>query len=391
MTTAAAEIQGTCDRRFQGVKEAFAQNFADFGEIGASLAVMVDGRTVVDVWGGHADAGRTRPWERDTIVNVFSTTKGMTAICANRLIDEGQLDPDAPVARYWPEFAQAGKDKLPVRHLLSHRAGLPALRQFLPSGGAYNWELFTAALAATEPWWEPGTKHGYHAITFGHLVGEVIRRITGMSVGAYFRKEVAAPLGLEFHIGLGPEHDAHTADMVPAPLPDLDSNHPLAQVFADPDSMNFRSFMISLDAMAQPGYMNTREWRAAEIPAANGHGNARALATVYGALAHGGELNGVRVLSRAAIEQATVEQSYGPDAILLMPTRFGLGFMLDMPEMQVSPSGRLFGHAGMGGSFGFADPAAGLGFGYTMNKMIFSLDLVDPRWPRMIEAVYAAL
>jgi CubicO group peptidase (beta-lactamase class C family) len=390
MTTTVA-IQGTCDERFRAVKEAFEQNFIDHGEVGASVAVTVDGKPVVDLWGGHADAGRTRPWERDTIVNVYSTTKGMTAICANRLMDQGKLDPDAPVAKYWPEFAQAGKEKLPVRYLLSHRAGLPALRDFLPDGGAYDWEMFTGALAATEPWWDPGTRHGYHAVTFGHLNGEVIRRITGMSVGTYFRKEIAEPLGVDFMIGFGPEHDARTADMVPAPFPTMDSDNMLGKVLADPTSMSFKAFMITPDIMVNPDYMNTREWRSAEIPAANGHTNARALARVYGALARGGELDGVRLMSKSCVDQATAEQSYGEDAVLFMPTRFGLGFMLDVPEMQVSPTGTLFGHAGMGGSFGFADPEVKLGFGYAMNKMVFSEDLVDPRWVQMIAAVYGSL
>ena len=176
MTTTIA-IQGVCDPRFQGVKEAFAQNFVDYGEVGAAVAVMVAGRMVVDLWAGHADAALSRPWQQDTIVNVFSTTKGMTAICAHRLADQGLLDIDAPVAKYWPEFAQAGKEDLPVRYLLSHRAGLPAVRQMLPAGAAYNWETMTSALAAEEPWWKPGTKHGYHALTHGYLVGEVVRRI----------------------------------------------------------------------------------------------------------------------------------------------------------------------------------------------------------------------
>ncbi len=389
--TTAVEVHGQCDSRFARVKEAFAENFAQGHEVGASLALMVDGKMAVDLWGGYADKACSRPWERDTIVNVFSTTKGMTTICAHRLVDQGLLDIDAPVSRYWPEFAQAGKQDLPVRHLLSHRAGLPALRQFLPPGAAYDWETLTGALAATEPWWEPGTKHGYHALTFGHLVGEVIRRISGVSVGTYFRKEVAEPLGLDFHIGFGPELDSRVADMISAPLLDLPADHPMAKIFADPTSMNFKAFNISLDSMTNPRFMNTREWRVAEIPAANGHGNARALARVYGALARGGELDGVRVLSQAAISQATVEQSYGPDAILLMPSRFGLGFMLDDPELRLTPNATLFGHAGLGGSLGFADPEARIGFGYTMNKMILSMDLLDPRWKPLIDAVYAAL
>jgi CubicO group peptidase (beta-lactamase class C family) len=389
--TTAIEVHGTCDTRFSRLRDAFADNFAKHGEVGAALAVMVDGEMAVDIWGGHADAELTRPWERDTIVNTFSTTKGIVATCAHRLADQGKLDIDAPVATYWPEFAQAGKERIPVRYLLNHRAGLPAPRNFLPPGAGYVWEPLRDALAAAEPWWEPGTRHGYHAVTFGHLVGEVVRRVSGMTVGEYFKTEIAGPLGIDFQIGFGPEHDARTADMIPAPLPTLDSDSPMAKVFGDPNSMNFRAFMISVDTILDSNYMNTREWRAAEIPAANGHGNARALARLYGALARGGELDGFRVLSEAAIGAATEEQSYGEDAIMMLPTRIGLGYMLDMPELQISPSGCLFGHGGMGGSFGYADPEKRMGIGYAMNKMIFSEDLVDPRWPAMFEAVYAAL
>ena len=389
--TTAVEVHGICDPKFSGVRDAFAENFSKHGEVGASLAVMVDGEIAVDLWGGHADATGARPWERDTIVNTFSTTKGIVATCAHRLVDQGKLDIDAPVAAYWPEFAQAGKEGIPVRYLLSHQAGLPAPRNFLPPGAGYVWEPLRDALAEAKPWWEPGTRHGYHAVTFGHLVGEVIRRVSGMSVGQYFRKEIADPLGVDFMIGFGPEEDARTADMIPAPMPALDSNNPMAKVFMDPNSMNFRAFMISVDTVLDSNYMNTRDWRGAEIPAANGHGNARGLARLYGALARGGELDGFRVLSEEAIAAATEEQAYGEDAIMLIPSRLGLGYMLDIPDMQISPSGRLFGHGGMGGSFGYADPDKRMGIGYAMNKMIMAPDLVDPRWPAMFAAVYAAL
>lgn len=389
--TTAVEVHGICDPKFSGVRDAFAENFSKHGEVGASLAVMVDGEIAIDLWGGHADATGARPWERDTIVNTFSTTKGIVATCAHRLVDQGRLDIDAPVAAYWPEFAQAGKEGIPVRYLLSHQAGLPAPRNFLPPGAGYVWEPLRDALAEAKPWWEPGTRHGYHAVTFGHLVGEVIRRVSGMSVGQYFRKEIADPLGVDFMIGFGPEEDARTADMIPAPMPALDSNNPMAKVFMDPNSMNFRAFMISVDTVLDSNYMNTRDWRGAEIPAANGHGNARGLARLYGALARGGELDGFRVLSEEAIAAATEEQAYGEDAIMLITSRLGLGYMLDIPEMQISPSGRLFGHGGMGGSFGYADPDKRMGIGYAMNKMIMAPDLVDPRWPAMFAAVYAAL
>jgi CubicO group peptidase (beta-lactamase class C family) len=392
MTIASVEIHGRCDPRFGAVKEAFAENWAKHGEVGASLALVVDGELVVDLWGGHADAARTRAWERDTIVNVYSTTKGVTTMCAHRLVDEGLLDVDAPVATYWPEFAQGGKENVTVRHLLSHRAGLPAFREFLPAGSAGKWEFLTEKLAATEPWWEPGTQHGYHAVTFGYLVGEVIRRITGTSVGTYFRKELAEPLGLDFHIGLAEEHDVRTAEMIPAPAVMPDPSTPMGQAMLNPNSMQFRAFMMSPEAL-QPGYVNTREWRAAEIPAANGHGDARSLARLYGALATDGTLDGQRVLSKEAIAAATAEQAYGMDSIIFFPMRYGLGFMLEHPEgeMRLSPGGSIFGHAGMGGSFGYADPEAGIGMGYTMNRMRTSYTEMDPRWTGMIGAIYGSL
>jgi CubicO group peptidase (beta-lactamase class C family) len=391
MTTATA-TEGTCDSRFQAVKDAFAQNFADFGEVGASVAVMVNGQMVVDLWAGHADAALTRPWQRDTIANVFSTTKGITAICAHRLAGEGRLDIDAPVTKYWPEFAQAGKEKITVRQLLNHRAGLPAIRQVLPSGAAYDWEKMVAALASEEPWWEPGTKHGYHALTFGHLVGEVVRRISGESLGNYFRKEIAEPLGIDFHIGLAEEHDARTAEMLPLPLPEAGEDRPILKALADPNSVTFKALANPPDLMI-PGAVNSRAWRAAEIPAGNGHSNARSLARLYGSLARGGELDGVRVLTRDAIERARVEESYGEDAVLVgLPSRFGLGFMLDLPDYPIAPQGEIFGHPGAGGSIGFADPEAGIGFGYVMNKMIIPPEyFVDPRWRSLVDATYAAL
>jgi CubicO group peptidase (beta-lactamase class C family) len=389
--TTTIEIHGTCKPGFERVKEAFAENFHSFGDVGASLAVMLDGDMVVDLYGGYADAQRTRPWQHDTIVNTYSTTKGMTAICANRLIEQGKLDPEAPVAKYWPEFAQAGKESLPVKYLLCHKAGLPAISGMLSREQGYEWQPLVDALAAQKPWWTPGERHGYHAVTFGHLNGEVIRRVSGMSVGQYFRKEVAEPLGVDFHIGLPEHYDPRVADMIPAPLPTLEPDHPLTKAMMDPTSMTFKAFMISPEPMLNPMYMNTREWRAAEVPAANGHGNARALATIYGALARGGELNGVRILQEETIADATAEQAYGEDAVLFMPMRFGRGFFLEAPEYGLTEGARLFGHPGMGGSFGLGDREAKLGIGYTMNKMIVDNLMLDPRWDGMLKAIYASV
>ncbi|HUI25002.1 MAG TPA: serine hydrolase domain-containing protein, partial [Candidatus Kryptonia bacterium] len=316
---------------------------------------------------GFADAARTRPWQRDTIVNVYSTTKGMTAICANRLVEQGRLDLDAPVARYWPEFAQAGKDKLPVRYLLTHQAGLAAISVPVPSEKRYDWDFMTSALAAQSPWWEPGTQHGYHALTFGYLVGELVRRIDGRSLGTYFREEIAEPLGVDFHIGLNERDDVRCAEMIPAPPPPPGAPDIFVAAAKNPDSLPGKVFG---NPRLDTAHVNTRAWRGAEMPAANGHGDARGLARVYGALACGGEIDGVRVLGHEAIERANAEQAYGTDAVLApLQTRFGLGFFLTQPMIPFGPNPRAFGHPGAGGSIAFADPDARLGFAYVMNQM----------------------
>jgi len=391
----ALEVHGVCDERFSAVRDAFTGNFAAYDEIGASVSIVVDGETVVDLWGGHMDADRTRPWERDTIVCVWSTTKGIVATCAHRLVDQGLLDLDAPVAKYWPEFAQAGKAEIPVRYLLSHQAGLPAISEPLAPGSLFDWDVMVRALEKQEPWWTPGAKHGYHAFTYGWLVGEVIRRVAGMSVGAYFRKEIAEPLGLDFHIGLGPEHDARTAEMIPAEPPQPGETNFVMEMLRDPESMSFRTLANPPD-LFNPQAVNTREWRRTEIPAANGHGNARSVARLYGALARGGEIKGpdgqaVRVLSPEAIARATVEQARGRDEVMGLNLRTALGFVITSPDAQLGPNPRAFGHSGAGGSLGFADPDARLGFGYAMNRMIQENTLTDPRWGPLIDAVYASL
>jgi CubicO group peptidase (beta-lactamase class C family) len=385
----AVKIEGTCDPKFSRVKDTFAENFEKRGEVGAAAAVMLDGKSVVDIWAGHADREKTRPWTRDTLVNVYSTTKGVTAICAHRLADKGLLDIDAPVAKYWPEFAQAGKDKLPVRYLLSHRAGMAAVRKPLDDDALFNWNKMTTALAEQEPWWEPGTKHGYHALTFGHLVGEVIRRITGKTPGTYLREEIAGPLGLDLHIGLDAKDDARTGDMIAMPPPAPGEPNLFAEIMKNPESVTFKAFMNPPGGM-RPGLVNTREWRAAEIPAANGHMTARSLAKLYGVLARGGELDGVRVMSKEQVAKCSIEQSNGPDALLMINTRFSLGFMMSQPGASLGPNAKSFGHPGAGGSLGYADPEAKIGFGYTMNKMHASL-LIDPRAIALIDSVYASM
>jgi CubicO group peptidase (beta-lactamase class C family) len=380
-------VDGECAERFTRVRDVFAQSFAA-GEVGASLAVTLDGELVVDLWGGHRDAARTKPWQRDTIANVYSTTKGMTAICANRLAESGKLDLDAPVASYWPEFAQAGKADVPVRWLLCHKAGVAAIRKQLPDGAHSDWKAMTEALAAESPWWEPGTAHGYHALTYGYLVGEVVRRIDGRTLGRYFRDELAAPLGLDFHIGFGPELDARVADMIPAPASPPGAPNPFAAAAQNPQSLVGRVFA---NPALGTGTVNTRAWRAAEIPAANGHGTARGLARIYGALATNGELDGVHVLSPEQIAGANTEQAAGKDEVLApLHTRFGLGFMLTQPMIPFGPNPRSFGHPGAGGSIAFADPDARIGFAYVMNQMQMGLG-GDARGFRLIGEVYEAL
>jgi len=383
-----AEIRGHCDARFRAVEDAFAQSFVCGDELGASLCVTHEGETVVDLSGGFFDEARTRPFERDSLVNVFSTTKGMTALCALRLVDEGRLDLDAPVAQYWPEFAAAGKSKLPVRHLLSHRAGLPAIKQPLPAGALYDWEQMTAALAAQQPWWTPGEAHGYHALTFGFLVGEVVRRITGQRLGGYFRETFAEPLGLDFHIGLGEEHEPRVSPLVQGPVHLEDGPDLWQRIAGDPESMLAKAF---INPPLLPSDANTRQWRAAEIPAANGHATAASLARVYAALSLGGELDGVRVLSPEVIELARSEQSLGLDLILPLVSRFGLGFGMPPAEEPVGPNPRVFGHSGAGGSYGQADPEHRMSFGYTMNLMHSGVWLVDPRPRALLAKVYQAL
>ena len=386
-------IHGTCDTRFARVREVFAEQFTDPAEVGAAVCVTLGGRPVVDLWTGHADAARTRPWTPDTIVNLFSTTKGMASLCAHRLADQGRLDLDAPVARYWPEFAQADKGGIPVRWLLDHSAGLPAIDAPLPPAAIYDWDAMTAALAAQSPWWEPGTAHGYHAMTFGWLVGEVVRRITGRSLGAWFRDEIAGPLAADFWIGTPPGLDARTADLIPAPMPRPgEDGGMLAAILAQAKPFALKAF---LNPLVPPNAFNGRPWRAAEIPAANGHGSARALARVYGAVSRG-TLDGVTVLSRDAIDTARTIQREGPDLVIPLPTRYGSGFQVgtDAEPIGPPPAGgraRAFGHSGAGGSLGFCDPEPELGFGYAMNRMEMGLFLIGPRATALMNATYASL
>jgi CubicO group peptidase (beta-lactamase class C family) len=379
-----AEVQGSCDARFEPVRALFREQMANPEELGAAVAVTLDGKRVVDLWAGPADAAKTRAWTPDTIVNLFSTTKGMAAICAHRLVDQGKLDLDAPVARYWPEFAQADKGAIPVRWLLDHSAGLPAVAKVLPAGASIDWTLMTEALAEQEPWWTPGSEHGYHALTFGWLIGEVVRRVSRRSVGAYFRDEVAGPLDADLWIGTPADLDARTAQLVIGNM-NTGENGLMAAILAKAKPYALKAFLNPIPV--PPGGFDSRAWRGAEIPAANGHGSARALATIYGALA-----SGESVLSRESIDRARTEQRSGLDNVLpLLDTKFGLGFQLGTTAEPIGPNPRAFGHSGMGGSLGFADPEAGIGFGYAMNRMEHGVFIIGPRATALMNAVFESL
>ncbi len=354
-TPAATEIHGFVKPSFEPVRDAFAANFEAGLEIGASFAATLDGEPVVDIWAGHRDEARTLPWERNTIACVFSTTKVTVATACAMLVDRGLLEYGQPVAKYWPEFAQQGKGNVTVGQLLSHQAGVPGItNRELPD--YYNWDAVTEALAAETPWWEPGTANGYHAISFGHLGGELVRRITGKSFGTFVHDEIAVPLGAHFRVGFGPEEDARVAPMFPPPaMEGLPDDALLFKVLANPPFDTAQA--------------NDREYRAAEIPAANGHANARSVARIMSALACGGTVNGIRLLSEDAIAAATAEECYRPDLVLLAPMRWGRGFLLASPDLPIGPNPRTFGHGGAGGSLGVADMDARLSWSYVMNKM----------------------
>jgi len=378
------KINGFCDEQFERVKNAFVRNFKSDLEVGASFAATINGKFVIDMWAGHADAAKTSSWEQDTIVNVYSTTKVMTVLCTLMLVDRGLLDLDAPVAKYWPEFAQAGKEKLPVRYLFSHTAGLPGFDEKIPVEALYDWDRIINLLAAQKPWWKPGTKSGYHAITHGYLLGELIRRITGKTVGTFFREEVTNPLNADFHIGLPEELDFRVGELIPPEMPDLEK---VAEQFNFDVSMAIKTLSNPpLDAE----YSKTRAWRGAEIPAANGHGNARSVARIISALACGGEVDNVRLLSLETIEKSIEEQSYGPDLVLILPIRFGLGWGLTSKEMPIGPNPRTFYWGGWGGSLAVVDLDAKLSFSYVMNKMNSNLT-GDIRTVRLVRALYKAL
>lgn len=377
------EIHGTCKPEFSAVREAFERNFEQGLERGASVAITKDGEFVVDLWAGEADSAG-RAWERDTIVNVYSTTKTMAAICILMLADRNELDLAAPVARYWPEFAQQGKEAITVSHVMSHSAGLSGFDPPLESLDLlYDWDACTQRLAAQTPWWEPGTVSGYHAITQGYLQGEILRRVTGDTLGQFFRREVAEPLGADFHIGLPASEDARVADLIPPALGlgEVTEDSPTA------DSVAERTMASAPITGHEP---LTREWRGAEIPAAGGTGNARSVGRIHSALACGGTVDGVKLMSEAGVARILEEQIRGTDLVMGTPLVFGNGFGLNNPAAPISPNPRAFFWGGWGGSLAVTDLDARATISYVMNRMEADL-LGDPRGAGVAAAAFASL
>lgn len=371
-------IDGFCDLKFQAAADAIQRNFDTGADVGASFCVAIEGEVVVDLWGGYADAARTRPWTKDTIVNVYSTTKTMMALTALMLADRGLIDFDAPVAKYWPEFAAAGKGAIKVSHLMSHSAGLSGWKEPLTIEDLYGWDRACALLAAQMPFWMPGSAAGYHGITQGHLVGEVVRRVTGKSLGTIFREEIAQPLDADFHIGLPASEDSRVAEIIPQTEPSPDD-----QLISE----------LTLNMFMNPGRgsydVNSRAWRAAEIPAANGHGNARSIAQIHSILANAGSVKGQRFMSEASCRAALKPQTRGLDIVTGMDFQFGLGFGLPSSVLETKNPNTIF-WGGHGGSLAVIDMDACTTFGYAMNRMVHGGTVGDVRSRDPIAAIWAA-
>jgi CubicO group peptidase (beta-lactamase class C family) len=377
-------LSGHCDDRFGGVREEFARNFAERGEVGAAVCIVVDGVTVVDLAGGWADGQAGRPWRHDTLVDFYSVGKAFVALLALQLVDAGLVALDDPIAAVWPEFAAGGKERATLRHALCHRAGVPAIRTRLTDDDLWDWDRMAAALAATAPWWEPGTRHAYHTNTYGHLIGEVVRRVSGEHCGARLAA-LAGPLDADVHVGVPRAEQHRCAEVLfasPGPPADLDTLFEDGAL-ADDARMEMLSY-FNPPGFSSMGVANTAAWRSAEVPSTNGHGSARGVARLYAALLEPGLL-----LSPDLLAEATSAQSVGYCPILHENVTFGLGFKPTVPRRPFGPNPGSFGHFGTGGAVGFADPSAGVALGYVMNHVI-------PRWQStrnrsLIDALYDSL
>lgn len=379
-------LAGIYEPEFQPVVDAFIENFNVEDEVGAACSIVLSGRTVVDIWGGWRDAGMTRPWEAPTTVCMMSVAKGITAICFNMLIDRGVVDPDAYVAEYWPEYGRNGKEKTRVRHILDHTAAVPVLTTNpLWPGAMFDREAIVKALEEQEPLWEIGTKAAYHVHHQGFLLGEIMRRVCGKTVGPFLREEVSTPLNAEYYIGgMSEAEQAHVAEV----MPNLNAKLFAAKDEAEQTSLRSLAFKQNPDE-PWPVTLNKPEWRTVEIASGNGHGNARGVARIYGALGNGGSLDGVHIMSRGQIEAMITLQHNQIEALQDRPYRQALGILLNTPEaVYMGPNMRSFGHHGIGGSIGFCDPDAGIGFSYACNKM-HAVGTNGPRAARLIDALYA--
>jgi CubicO group peptidase (beta-lactamase class C family) len=390
MSSPPAPIEGHCDPRFQAVRDAFALNFEQHGDVGASVCLRVGGNVVVELWGGYQDEARVRPWREDTLVNAYSVGKGVTALLALRLVEQGTLDLDAPVSELWPEYAVEGKEATTLRMLLSHRGGQPGVREVLPEGAQLDWMRMTQALARQAPFWEPGSDHGYHVNSYGYLVGELIRRASGLRVGEALAHYVTGPLDAEFFIGLPAREHARVAETLGPGSnhlpPELIGRYPEPTGDEAYDLMQRHAY-FNPPGVSGMGCVNTAGWREAEIPSTNGQATARGVAKLYQALLDGTKSPaGISAELRA---EATRIHSDGTDRMLGRPSRFGLGFQLTQPTRPLGPNPGSFGHYGYGGALGFADPAAGVAFGYLMN--LPGARWQNPRTEGLIDAVYGSL
>jgi len=388
-------IDGFCDERFAAVAREFARNFEARGEVGASVSVTLDGRTMLDIWGGAAEPDGGRAWESDTVSIVFSCTKGVTALCAHMLASRGLLDIEAPVAKYWPEFARRGKQDVTVRMMLDHSVGVPVFREPLPPGSVNDWEYMVGRLEVEEPFWKPGTRNGYHMINFGWTVGELVRRVSGRSLGTFLREELAGPLGADFWIGLPEEIEPRVAPIIPyVPEPGTSLGAFVEALLGDPQSLQAQA-VLNLGGFDP----NSRACHAAEIGGAGGISNARGLARLYTPFACGGTFEGRTYVDPVTLARmGEVSAATKEDATLLIPTRFALGFMKSIDNRRRTSGDRdsallsssAFGHVGAGGSIGFADPNERLAFGYSMNRMGMGI-LLNERGQSLVDATYRAL
>ena len=380
------ELHGWCHPRFAAVAKAFEENYSADEEIGSATSVVVNGETVVDLWAGYRDDGYTRRWERDTILCMMSVAKGISGISFNILIDRGLVDPDAPVAKYWPEFAQNGKEGVLVRHVLDHTAGLPVVLEELWRGAIFDCDAIVAALERQAPLWPPGTTAAYHIHTQGNLLGEIVRRVTGKRFRDFINDEVAVPLGLDYRIGgLSPTDQDRCAELVPTVEGTL-----FARKDQEPDSLLAKGFRQH-PAEDIATTLNSPAWRTAEIASANGHGTARSVARFYGAIARGGEIDGVRLMSARTVADMLTEQHNQTERMQGRPYHQARGVLLNTPEsVWMGPNPRAFGHHGFGGSIGMGDPDARIGFSYACNKMHARPDN-GPRARRILEALYSVV